>query len=97
MTDNKIHETIYLTLEEGTRYGTRRADGTFPVVEFRVSQMRKSKPTGLSGAVVVKLNISIDPSIFDAVVPVVNLDLGAGDVILPTIEVQPQGETVDGS
>lgn len=92
----RITETVYLVLEEAQRWGKRREDGTVPVYKFRVARMLKTKPQGVAGAVVVKLNVAIDPSIFDAVVPVVDLDLQAGDVIMPTIEVQAGGEA-DGS
>lgn len=92
---SRIKETIWLVLEESERWGVP-VDGVRPVTKFRVASMRKSKPEGVAGAVVVRLNVSIDPSIFDAVVPVVDLDLQAGDVILPSIEVQASGEA-DGS
>jgi hypothetical protein len=86
-----LTETVYLILDEVSRYGPMREDGTQAVRQFRISGLRQTRPKQ-KGAIVVRLNVSVDPGIFDSVSPTVNMTLEAGDVILPDVEITAGGE-----
>jgi hypothetical protein len=88
----KIQSTAWITLEATKTSYPRDEHGNLPVTQFRVSALRQNRPTPKRGEIAVRLNVEIDPAIFESVVPVVNLSLDTENVILPSVEIEAQGD-----
>ncbi len=85
----KLNDGLYLVLTP-TKHGPRNVHGVPSVREFRTSALRRERPNTKPGEVAVRLNLSIDSSVFEAVIPVVEVELGQHDTFVNVaVEVVP--------
>ncbi len=100
----KVKQTIFAILV-GQRDQYRPVNpetGQRPVTSFRIDRTTKNLPTTKPNEVAVKLTLTLDNSIFDKLVPVVEIDLGERDLFVNTLveingEAVPQDEPDDDS
>lgn len=76
----KLKQDSYLVLTPTAREYRENERGVRPVTKFRIDRMVKNRPTTKQGELAVKVNITIDSSLFDKVAPVVNVEFEEGDV-----------------
>lgn len=75
----KLTDQIYLVLKP-TRYGLPNEDGIRPVTDFKIEKIRRGKPYTDPGEIITRLNLTIDSSVFDAVIPKIEVEVGEHDV-----------------
>lgn len=82
----KLEQTFHAVIVPVRRnYGPPdRETGKRPVDSFRVDRIVKGRPTTKGNEIAVKLNLSIDSSIFETLVPVVSIELGERDLFVNT-------------
>lgn len=92
----KLTDSLYLILTP-TKHGPRNEHGVPSVREFRTSGLRRERPHTKNGEVAVRLNLSIDSSVFEAIIPVVEIEFGEHDTFVNVaVEViQPEPEPDD--
>lgn len=76
----KLSTTFYAVLKPTRRSGLPNEAGVRPVADFGVDRITKNRPTTKSSEVAVRLNLTIDSSLFDKISPVVNIELEEGDL-----------------
>lgn len=76
----KLKESIYLVLAPSRREPFPNDRDIRAVREFKVDRHTKNRPTTKQGEIAVKVNITIDASLFDKIAPVVDVELEEGDV-----------------
>ena len=67
----KMEATVYLTVRKDPRYRTKLA----------VPKVTKTKPTLEANEIAVKVNLSIDQSVFEKLVPNINIDIKEEHII----------------
>jgi len=72
----KLRAAAFLVLER-ERFGMRIAD------------MRKNKPALRAGQVAVRVQLTIEDSMFEELIPTVSAEIHPGEVLEPTVEVLP--------
>jgi hypothetical protein len=77
----RLTDGVYLILTP-TKHGPRNEHGIPSVRGFRTSSLRRERPLTKNGEVAVRLNLGIDSSVFEAVVPVVEVELGEHDTFV---------------
>jgi len=74
-----LHDSLFLVLKP-TKFGRPDENGIRPVTDFRVEKIRRGKPYTDPGEIITRLNITIDSSVFEAVIPVIDVEIGEHDV-----------------
>lgn len=77
----KLQESVYLVLTPTKRaYREDSVTGVRAVTEFAVDRKVKNRPITRQGEIAVKVNLTIDASLFDKIAPVVDVELEEGDL-----------------
>ena len=74
--------SCYLVIERDQR----NSISLFP----RISRMTKDKPALRTGQIAVKVNLKVPTSLFDQFIPQVEATITEPDVIVPSIELEPE-------
>ncbi|WNN95057.1 hypothetical protein SEA_MAGRITTE_80 [Microbacterium phage Magritte] len=94
----KLTDDFYLVLQP-TKHSGVPVNGQRPVSEFKVERIRRGKPFTNKNEVAVRLNLVVDSTIFDSIIPNVEIELGAQDLFVNTkVEVlatEPPAEDED--
>ena len=86
----KLDDEFYLVLKPTKRFGVP-VNGQRPVHEFKAERIRRGKPFTDRDEIAVRLKLVVDSSIFDAVIPNVEIELGAKDLFINTeVEIMAQ-------
>lgn len=56
---------------------------------MKIADMRKNKPSLRSGQVAVRVQIKINSTLFENLIPTISAEIQAADIIEPTVEVLP--------
>lgn len=87
---SKLEDDFYLVLKPTKRMGFP-VNGQRPVAEFKVERIRRGKPFTDRDEIAVRLKLVVDSTIFDSIIPNVEIELGAKDMFINTqVEVLPQ-------
>lgn len=62
------------------------------IQSINIKAMRKAKPALEGGEVAIKIELFIDPAMFEEFIPVVKAELEATDLIVPEVLVEDQRE-----
>lgn len=93
---HKVSTTAYAVLKPTKRYGVLNPEtGLRPAQNITVTRMTKSRPTTAGDELAVKLNITLDASLFDKISPIVDIELEEGDVFATVnsqVTVEPEQE-----
>lgn len=85
----QLSDEFYAILKPFKRSGIP-VNGQRPVREFKVERIRRDKPYTDADEVAVKLVITLDSTLFDEIIPTVNIELGAKDLFVNTeVQVEP--------
>jgi hypothetical protein len=91
----KLTDGFYLILAPN-KLGARNEHGIPTVRGFRASALRRERPATRDGEVAVRLNLTIDSSVFEAVIPVVEVELGEHDTFVNVaVQVVPEPPVED--
>lgn len=91
----KVKTTVYAVLAATrSRYhAPSETTGQRPVESFKIDRFTKNLPTTKANEVAVKLTLALDSSIFDKLIPVVEIELGERDLFVNRA-VEVNGEAV---
>jgi hypothetical protein len=83
---SKLDEEFYAILvPKRANYGPVRSEtGTRDWDSFRVDRIVRTRPTTKTNEVAVRLKLSVDSSIFDKLIPVVEIELGERELFVNT-------------
>lgn len=75
---SKLSDEFYAVLiPKRSRYGSPRPEtGQMPWESFKVDRIVKGRPTTKTNEVAVRLKLVVDSSIFDKLIPTVEIELG---------------------
>ena len=92
----KLTQEIYAIIipKRGTYGPVRPETGTKDWESFRVDRIVKGRPVTKSNEVAVRLKLSVDSSIFDKLIPFVEIELGERELFVNT-RVEINGEAVE--
>lgn len=86
----KLTDEFYLVLSP-TRHTGPPVNGQRSASEFKVERIRRGKPYTDKNEIAVRLKLVVDSTIFDAVIPNVEIELGEKDMFVNTqVEVLAQ-------
>ncbi len=93
---SQLNEDFYAVLvPKRSTYGPIRLEtGTRGWDSFRVDRLVRSRPTTKVNEVAVRLKLSVDSSIFDKLIPTVEIELGERELFVST-KVEINGEAVE--
>lgn len=77
---SKLTQTSYLVLAPSKRRHYPNEQGVRVVEEFRIDRVTKNRPTTKQSELAVRINLTIDASLFDKISPIVDIELEEGDL-----------------
>ena len=89
----KLSTTVYAVLHPTRRYGPVNEAGIRPVQDFSVDRITKKRPVTKVSELAVRLNLTIDASLFDKISPVIDIELEEGD-LFANVNTQVSAEAV---
>lgn len=86
----QLEDDFYVVLTP-TAHSGLPINGSRPVSEFKAEKITRKKPFTNRNQIAVKLKLRLDSSIFDSIIPNVEIELGAKDLFINTqVEVLAQ-------
>ena len=76
--DDSCYVVLEPTLSRPDSEGRRRA------TSFRATRITRGLPVTRSGETAVRLNLTVDSSVFEALIPIVEIELGERDLFVNT-------------
>lgn len=84
----KISAEAFLVLKPTSRSGLP-VNGQRPVREFKIEKLTQNKPFTNRDEVAVRVTVAVDSTLFDSLIPHVEIELGEKDLFVNTrVEVQ---------
>lgn len=77
----KLDDRFYVVLEPSfgrieDEHGNRRATA------FKATRLTRGRPSTRSGETAVRINLEVDGSLFESLIPIVNIELGERDLFV---------------
>ena len=91
----KLEDSAYVVLE-ATYSRFVDPEGRRAATSFRATRITRGKPITRQNEVAVRLNLVIDSSVFESLVPIVEIELGERDLFVNTaveVTVRPEDDS----